>query len=384
MGIKMIYLDYAATSLPKPDCVIKAVAEAMVSFGNSSRGAYEGSMEASRVIYETREWLAELFGAESAKQVVFTANATMALNMAIQGILRPGDHVITTQMEHNSVLRPLYFVQSQGAELTILPCDSYGRISMEELIKAFRPNTRAVVCTHVSNVTGNVNDIRAIGRLCKSLHAVFVLDASQSAGVFPIHMQKDGIDIVCFTGHKSLLGPQGVGGLCLREEIKLKPMLRGGTGMFSFDKDQPEGMPERLEAGTLNGHGIAGLHEAIAYIKSYGMEQMSREGRQRAGWFYQQLKGEPLLTFYGDLEAEERGGIISLNLGTYDSAKVSYELSERFGICTRSGIHCAPLLHQALGTKGQGAVRFSFSHQTTESQVEKAVWAVKQLLAEET
>lgn len=378
----MIYFDNAATSLFKPPEVAEAVAAAITSFGNDGRGAHGAALSSSRAIYETRVLLAELFGASDPEQVVFTMNATMALNMAIKGILKPQDHVITTAMEHNSVLRPLYEMEELGVELTILPCDHLGRVSYQEMEAAIKENTRAIICTHVSNVTGNVNDIHQIGAMCKKHQLLFLLDASQSAGVFPINMEKDGISVVCFTGHKGLLGPQGTGGLCIKRGLTLRPLVSGGTGVYSFLKGQPESMPEHLEAGTRNSHGIAGLHAALTYHKKYGIARIQKKEQELARYFYESLKNEKDLIFYGDFEAKERGGIVTFNIGEYDSSLVSDELASRFEIYTRAGAHCAPRMHESMGTKEQGAVRVSFSHQNTKEEVNIAVDAVRTLIYE--
>ena len=263
----MIYLDNAATTIKKPETVVKAVTEALCTMGNSGRGAYTGALDASRVIFETRKKLADFFGAVNPRQIAFTANATESLNIAIKGILNPGDHVITTELEHNSVLRPLYEMEEKGVELTIIKSDSRGRIVYQEIEDSIRENTKAIVCTHGSNLTGNLVDIARIGQIAGNHGVLFVVDASQTAGAFPIDVQRMQIDILCFTGHKSLLGPQGTGGLYVREGIWVKPLLSGGSGVQSYRKKHPEEMPTALEAGTLNAHGIAGLCAAVHYIQ---------------------------------------------------------------------------------------------------------------------
>lgn len=381
----MIYFDNAATTLYKPDCVAEALVSALCQLGNAGRGVHGASLGAARMIYDTRVRLAELFGAECPEQVVFTANSTESLNMAIQGLFVPGDHVITTQMEHNSVLRPLYFMEEKGVELTILPADSRGNISLADLETAIRQDTRAVVCTHASNLTGNANDLEQIGKLCHEHGILLVVDASQTAGVLPIHMQDMHIDVVCFTGHKSLLGPQGTGGLCVRKGLVIRPLLMGGSGVQSYRKSHPTQMPAALEAGTLNGHGIAGLHAALGYLKEQGTEHL-RDRELALMWqFYNGVRGLPGVRIYGDFTDRRRlrAPIVALNLGNYDSGEVADELAERYGILTRSGAHCAPLMHEALGTVDQGAVRFSFSHSNTEAEVETAVAAMRELAQEE-
>lgn len=378
----MIYLDNAATTLCKPPCVIQAVTHAMTAMGNSARGAHSSALAASREVYETRCLLAELFGLKEPERVVFTLNSTMALNIAIKGLLAAGDHVITTAMEHNSVLRPLYEWQEKGVRLTILPCDELGNISYEQLEQSICADTKAVVCTHISNVTGNINDIARIGDICRRHRILFLLDASQSAGIFPINMEEMHIDVVCFTGHKSLFGPQGTGGLCVREGCEIRPLLSGGTGIHSFSRTQPEPMPTRLEAGTLNIHGIAGLRAALQYNREQTPQKMRRHEQELARYFYEALRKEPKLTFYGDCSNPNHAAIVTFNLGTYDSAEVGDELAVRFGIQTRAGIHCAPLIHRTFGTEKQGAVRVSFSYLNTMEEAEEAVQAVRTLIHE--
>ena len=262
----MIYMDNAATTMQKPPQVAEAVVRAMGTLGNAGRGASEASLGAARVIYETREQLCRLFHGEDPRQIVFTSNATESLNTVIGGLIDPEDHVITTAMEHNSVLRPLYACERMGTELTILGCDEKGNISYEKLEAAIRENTKAIICTHGSNLTGNLNDAKKIGAIAKRHGVLFVLDASQTAGHVPIDVQEMQIDVLCFTGHKGLLGPQGTGGMYVRPGVQIRPLKRGGSGIDTYNKNHPPQMPTALEAGTLNGHGIAGLNVALYYI----------------------------------------------------------------------------------------------------------------------
>ena len=379
----MIYFDNAATTMRKPECVMKAVADAMGSLGNSGRGVHGGALSASRIIYDTRVALAQLFGAESPERIAFTANSTQALNMAIKGALQPGDHVITTALEHNSVLRPLYELEDRGVELTILPADLLGNICYEDFEKEIRPNTRAIVTTHGSNLTGNLLDIERIGAIACQHGLLYIVDASQTAGVFDIDVQKMGIDILCFTGHKGLLGPQGTGGLYVREGVTLRPLLSGGSGVQTYLRSHPPQMPTALEAGTLNGHGIAGLGAAVRYIQNTGLDVI-RAKEQTLMWeFYEAVRLIPGITVYGDFGTDNRCAIVSLNIRDYDSGEVSDALSEEYGIATRPGAHCAPLMHRALGTVDQGAVRFSFSHYNTKEEIMIAVSALRELAQEE-
>ena len=375
----MIYLDNAATSLHKPETVADAVYKVLVSasVGNAARGSNEASLQALRLAVETRSRLGELFGYPHPNQVAFSMNATDSLNMAIQGLFEPGDHVITTQMEHNSVLRPLYRKEKEGVELTIVPCDERGRLCLDVLQGSIPPDTKALVCTHASNLTGNVNDLEKLGSLCHENGTLFVVDAAQSAGLLPIDMERMQIDVLCFSGHKGLLGPQGMGGICVREGVKLKPFRVGGTGIRTFDKEQPDEMPTLLEAGTLNMPGIAGLLAGVEYVLEKGTDAIFRQADAYARAFYEGVRNLPGIQVYGDFEAALRTPVVTLNLKDYDSAAVADELMQRFDIAVRSGGHCAPLMHKALKTGKQGAVRFSFSHFNTMEEVQEAVKAMR-------
>ena len=379
----MIYFDNAATTLQKPECVLRAVIEAMGTFGNPGRGVHEPALAASRAVYETRCALAQLFHGENPANIAFTANATAALNIAIKGTLNPGDHVITTAMEHNSVLRPLYELEDRGAELTILPADDRGRIDYNAFSAAIRDNTRAIVCTHGSNLTGNLLDIGKIGTIAKAHGLLFVVDASQTAGVFPIDVQKMDIDILCFTGHKGLLGPQGTGGLYVREGVDVRPLLTGGSGVQSHSKTHPAQMPTALESGTLNAHGLAGLNAGVRWLLETGIDTLRQKELDLMWAFYEGVREMPEITVYGDFSARERCPIVSLNVRDYDSSQVSDALFSQYGIATRPGAHCAPLMHDALGTGSRGGVRFSFSHYNTMEEIKIAIAALREIAREE-
>lgn len=380
----MIYLDHSATSLPKPEPVVMAVTAAMNCLGNSGRGAHSASLGASRMIYETREALSDFFGGDGPEQVVFTPNATAALNTVIQGILNPGDRAVTTAMEHNSVLRPLYRMEKQGVSLCVVPADEKGRLSMERLEQELKPGTKALFCTHASNVTGNVNDLKTIGTMCRDRGILFVADVSQSAGILPIDMKEMAIDILCFTGHKGLLGPQGTGGICVRKGVSVRPLIVGGSGILSYSREHPAQMPVALEAGTLNGHGIAGLKAALTYIREQGQDILRKKELELMWYFYDQVSRLSQVTVYGDFSSRKalRTPVVSLNIGEEDSGWAAGELAERYGIQTRAGAHCAPLMHEALKTRDRGAVRFSFSHLNTREEAEMAVYAVEQMCRE--
>lgn len=379
----MIYMDNAATTMRKPQEVIDAVTAAMCSMGNAGRGAHEASLGASRTIFGAREKLAHFFNAKQAKQIVFTANSTESLNIALKGILNPGEHVISTMLEHNSVLRPLYELQEKGIELSIIKSNLKGTVDYEDFEKEIKDNTKVIVCTHGSNLTGNLLDVKRIGVIAKKHGLLFIVDASQTAGVFPIDVQDMKIDVLCFTGHKGLLGPQGIGGMYVREGIHIRPLKSGGSGVQTYNKKHPVEMPEALEAGTLNGHGIAGLEAAVVYLEQKGIDNI-RDIEQKLMWkFYEGVKDIPNVKIYGDFSTTQRCAIVTLNIGDYDSSEVSDELLMTYGISTRAGGHCAPLMHEALATVDQGAVRFSFSHYNTDEEIAAAVRAVKELAADE-
>jgi len=374
----MIYLDNAATTLHKPPQVAEAVLHAMTTMGNAARGAHSGALEASRTVFGTREKLARLFTCQRADHVVFTANSTEALNIAISGLIHKGDHVISTDCEHNSVLRPLYRLEEErGVALDFVPADRRGLVDYADFERLMRPDTRAVVCTHCSNLTGNILDIGRIAGIAHSRGALLIVDASQTAGTVPIDMQALGVDVLCFTGHKGLMGPQGTGGLCIRPDVEIDPWKVGGSGVHSYDRHQPREYPTRLEAGTLNSHGIAGLSAALDVILERGVADIQRAEHALMQRFYDGVRGISGVTVYGDFSAPERGAIVALNIRDYDSSAVSDELAVTYGIATRPGAHCAPRMHRALGTTEQGAVRFSFSCYNTEQEVDAAIAAVR-------
>ena len=372
--ISVIYMDNAATTMHKPKAVIDAVVAAMSSMGNAGRGANEASLSASRIIYDTRERLAKLFGAENPKQIVFTMNSTESLNIAIKGLIEPGDHVITTMLEHNSVLRPLYEMEERGAKLTIIKADKQGNFSLEDMEAAITPKTKAIVCTNGSNLTGNYVDVAAVGEMAHRHGVLLIVDASQTAGVFPIDVQKMNCDFLAFSAHK-MCGPTGIGVLYGKKHLLEK--------FQTYNKKHPVEMPTALEAGTLNGHGIAGMNAALAYLEETGIDTI-REREQELMWkFYEGVKDIPNVTVYGDFSTKNRCAIVALNIGDYDSAEVSDELLTEYGISTRPGGHCAPLAHEALGNVEQGAVRFSFSHYNTDEEIETAIRAIEELAQDE-
>lgn len=376
----MIYFDNAATTLHKPREVGDYILKALQEGGNASRGATSESLYMDRLIYDTRKALQKLFQASHPRQVVFTKNSTEALNMVIKGTFAPRDHIITTDMEHNSVLRPLYELEKRGASISFLPLTERGTLQIDKLEGLLRPNSRALVVNHISNVTGVINDLAYLGEFCRKHNLLFIVDASQSAGAFPIRMEEWGIDGLCFTGHKSLYGPQGIGGLCVSERMHVRPLCTGGSGVESFSKEHPQKMPTALEAGTLNGHGIAGLRGALAYLEREGLDNLTERAQHLANRFYEGLSPCKGITFYGDFTTSHRAPIVSFTIDGHDSAEVSTYLSEAYGISTRPGAHCAPRVHETFHTEQTGMVRFSFSHTNREEEVHIAIRALKEFL----
>ena len=377
----MIYLDNAATTLKKPPEVGQAMLDALQTAGNPGRGAHEPTLHAARIVYETRAALAELFHAESPACIAFTANATQALNTAIGGLFGAGDHIITTVCEHNSVLRPLYRLRAAGAEVSFVGVDTQGRLCYEQFEQLLRPNTKGVVVTGASNVTGNRTDLAFVADFAKKHGLLLIVDAAQTAGAVPMDVQALGVDVLCFTGHKALLGPQGTGGLYVRPGLTIAPLVVGGSGVHSFDEAHPAQMPTALEAGTLNVPGLAGLGAGVRWLMEQGVDTLERREMALARQFYEAVREIPDVRLYGAFDAP-RAPIVSLNLGGEDSARVADLLWEEYGICVRAGAHCAPLMHKALGTVEQGAVRFSFSHTNTEEEVQAAARAVRALAEE--
>lgn len=376
----MIYFDNAATSLPKPPAVGQAVLAAINTFGGAGRGGHPAALAASRCLFQARKAVAGLLGS-AADRTAFTANATDSLNIATAGLLTREDHVITTALEHNSVLRPLYKLRSQGMGLSIVDIDQEGNLDYDGFRRLLRPNSKAVVCTHASNLTGTLTNLAFLADFCRENGLLLIVDAAQTAGVFPIDADKLGIDVLCFTGHKGLLGPQGTGGLCIRKGLAVQPFKVGGSGLHSYAETHPADMPEALEAGTANAHGIAGLLAGVEYILATGMDTIRNRELALAKLFRQGISAIPGVHIYGD-PARPHAPIVTLNIGSLDSGEVGDRLAALYDICVRSGAHCAPLAHLALGTESQGAVRFSFSSFNTEEEIEKGIRAVAEIAAE--
>ena len=375
----MIYLNNAATTLQKPPCVVRAVVQAMEHQGSCARGSHASELSAARTVFHTRESLARLLGFSHPERVIFTANATQALNAALWGFLRPGDHVIATDWDHNSVLRPLHaLARAHGVEVDFLPADRRGRLRYDLLESLVRPNTRLLVGTHASNLTGNLLDLQRMSAFAKKHDLVFLLDAAQTAGSTPIDMEDMGVHLLAFTGHKGLMGPQGTGGLCVARGVELRPLLSGGTGVRSFEEEQPEEYPEHLEAGTLNGHGLDGLGAAADFILETGVDTIHAHELALTKRFVQGLQELDGVTVYGDFSGD-RAPVVALNLNSWDPAAAADELSQAYDIAVRPGIHCAPRMHRALGTQDTGCLRFSFGWYTTEGDIDAALAALKEM-----
>ena len=383
----MIYLDNAATTMHKPQTVIDAVTQAMRSLGNAGRGATSGALDAARTnwnLYDLTQPIPEPHfpdGFVLKRLAEIPESDFAALNTAINGVVRPGDRVVTTVLEHNSVLRPLNRLAAErGVTVEHAGCDVNGVLDYDELERLVTPGTRAVVVTHASNVTGNAVDIARVAAMAHAAGALVIVDASQSAGTARVDMQAMGLDIVCFTGHKGLMGPQGTGGLVVAEGIDVAPWAMGGTGVHSFDALQPLEWPTRLEAGTLNGHGIAGLSAGLDFIEAQGgVEAIAAHERALADRFLAGVREIPGIKLYGAFDQPVRSAIVSLNVGDIDSAEISDALMQGWGIATRPGAHCAPLMHRALGTERQGVVRFSFGYFNTDEEVDTAIDALRDL-----
>lgn len=375
----MIYFDNAATTLRKPQAVIDAVMQAMTSFGNYGRGVHEGALSAARTVSQARQALADFFGCPDPSRVIFTANATASLNIALCGMLSEAGGVIASDYAHNSVLRPLYCLEeAHGIELKFVTAGTDGRLRYDEFERLLTRKTRAVVSTHASNLTGDMTDLYRVGDFCRKHNLLHIVDAAQTAGTFPIDMQKLGIDALCFSGHKGLMGPQGIGVLILMPGIEVRPLLVGGTGVQSHLKSQPENYPEHLEAGTLNTHGIAGLLAALHCIEDKTPQAVHAHEAALARRFYEGVCDIDGVTVYGDFTCD-RAPVVTLNIRDYGSSEVADALARDYDIAVRSGAHCAPRMHAALGTEKQGAVRFSFGYFNTEDEVDAAIEAVKEI-----
>ena len=373
----MIYFDNSATTLIKPKEVCEAVVYAMNHFGNAGRSFYDCTMEASRAVYGARDVIAKFACVEDALSVAFTSSATESLNLVINGLIDRDDHVITTVAEHNSVLRPIF---NSKCEVSFIECDEKGVLLLDNLDALLRANTKCVVATHASNLTGNISDIALLKDFCESNNLIFVLDASQTFG--GIETKASYADIICFTGHKALLGPQGTGGIICNIPQSVKITKTGGTGSNSFDQIQPHVMPDMFESGTANSHGLNGLRAGVEYVISRGVNKIHEEEMILTNAFIKGISNVEGIEFYGDIFAENRMPIVSVNIETMSSDEVAMKLWQEHSIATRPGSHCAPLLHKHFGTEERGIVRFSFSHFNTIEEIEKGISAIKKIASE--
>ncbi|MGL5330047.1 MAG: aminotransferase class V-fold PLP-dependent enzyme [Peptostreptococcaceae bacterium] len=376
----MIYLDNAATTYPKPEVVYEAVLDCMKNYGaNPGRAGHKLAMKAAREIYDTRENIAKLFNIDNPMNVIFTSNATDSLNLAIKGSVTSGDHIITTSMEHNSVIRPIKALEKHNVENTIVNCDKDGFLSIDELEKAIKPNTKLIVATHASNVCGTIIDIKEIGKIAKKHNILFLADVSQTAGVYDIDVNEMNIDMLAAPGHKCLFGPQGTGILYVRDGLKIDILKEGGTGSNSEDLFQPELVPDRYESGTNNTPGIAGLNAGIKFIFEEGIENIRKYEEELCEYMLERLDEIPSIKVYGTKDINKRAAVIALNIEGIDSGEVTFILDSEYDIATRSGIHCSPLAHTTLGTLEEGVVRFSLGYFNTKEEVDKTIQALKEI-----
>lgn len=378
-----IYLDNASTTFPKAPTVATAMSDYITNRGiNINRGSYALAYDVEDIIYTTRQRLHPLFNGHDPAHVIFTQNVTMSLNMVIKGLLKAGDHVLVSSMEHNAVMRPLTQLLDKGITFDTIPCDSTGSIQMDSIEPLIRPNTVALIINHASNVCGTIQPLESIGPICKAHNLQFIVDAAQTAGVIPIDVKACHIDALCFTGHKGLLGPQGIGGIILTKEMaqNLTPLIAGGTGSFSHLETMPTHMPDAFESGTLNLPGIIGLNEGLAYIESQGMENIHNHELALTQAFLEGLQSIDGINIVGKQNIQDRTAVVSITIDGMDPANIAYELESTYHIMTRVGLHCAPRAHQTLRTYPEGTVRFSFGYANTLKDVESALLALNTIV----
>ena len=378
-----IYLDNASTTFPKAPTVATAMSDYITNRGiNINRGSYALAYDVEDIIYTTRQRLHPLFNGHDPAHVIFTQNVTMSLNMVIKGLLKAGDHVLVSSMEHNAVMRPLTQLLDKGITFDTIPCDSTGSIQMDSIEPLIRPNTVALIINHASNVCGTIQPLESIGPICKTHNLQFIVDAAQTACVIPIDVKACHIDALCFTGHKGLLGPQGIGGIILTKEMaqNLPPLIAGGTGSFSHLETMPTHMPDAFEAGTLNLPGIIGLNEGLSYIESQGMENIHNHELALTQAFLEGLQSIDVVNIIGKQDIQDRTAVVSITIDSMDPASIAYELESTYHIMTRVGLHCAPRAHQTLGTYPEGTVRFSFGYANTHEDVVSALSALHRIL----
>ncbi len=381
-----IYLDNASTTFPKPKAVPEAMYHYMTRSGsNINRGCYDRAYAVEELVYETRQRLCSLFGGEDCRNVAFTKNVTESLNVILKGLLKPGDHVLVSSMEHNAVMRPLVQLEKQGISFSRIPCRRDGSLILEEMAPLVKKETRAVVMTHASNVCGTMMPYEQVGAFCRERGLLFIADTAQTAGVWPLDMERMKIDALAFTGHKGLLGPQGIGGFLLSEKLlpQMESLIAGGTGSISHTEVMPDFMPDRFEAGTMNLPGIVGLHAGLGWIRETGMEQIRSHELALTRQFLDGLKSmdpyEKRLRVVGKKDTEGRTGVVSVQTVRRELAQTAYELDVQYGIMTRVGLHCAPSAHQTLGTFPTGTIRFSFGWWNTGEEAAQALQALDEL-----
>ncbi|MEW9121426.1 MAG: aminotransferase class V-fold PLP-dependent enzyme [Thermotaleaceae bacterium] len=379
----MIYLDNAATTYPKPEAVYQAIDRCMREYNaNPGRSGHKMALSSGRAVYKTRELLCQLFNIENPMQIIFTANATDSLNLALKGLLKGGDHVITSSMEHNSMIRPIMALKEIGVENTVINCDERGCLTAEQVEAAIQNNTKLIAITHASNVTGGLMPIEEIGKIAKKHNVYLLVDAAQTAGVYPVDVGKMHIDLLAAPGHKGLMGPQGTGILYIAEGIELRHMKEGGTGSKSEYLTQPEMLPDRYESGTPNTPGIVGLGAGVAYILEEGIEKIRRHEEDLTEFFLEELKKMKGIKIYGPQDSKKQAAVVSINLGEEDSSEVSYVLDQAFDIAVRAGLHCAPMAHRTIGSFEQGTIRFSMGYFNTSEDIQKAIEAIKKIKEE--
>lgn len=379
--MKYVYLDNGTTSFPKAPGVAESMANYITHIGaNVNRGAYASSYDAENTVYETRELICELFHFHKPEHVVFTKNITESLNVAIKGLLQPGDHVIVSSMEHNAVMRPLNSLKDK-VEYSKIHCNELGELAADDVIAAIKPNTRAVIMTHASNVCGTILQLEKVGEICRKNNILFIIDSAQTAGFLPIDFHKLHADFIGFTGHKSLLGPQGIGGFLVSDDVatEMKPFIDGGTGSLSDAEIQPTYMPDKFEAGTLNIPGIFGLNAALKYLLDHTVKEIQKQEMFLLQHFLEGVANMNGIQLIGKEGTEGRTGIVSLDFIHDDNGMVAHTLSKEYGVLTRSGLHCAPSAHKTLGTFPNGTVRFSISHFTTLKEIDYAIDCINRI-----
>lgn len=378
-----VYLDNAATSYPKAPGVAESMSDYILNVGcNVNRGVYSGAHAAQSVVFETREMLCELFNFDKTENVVFTKNITESLNVLIKGLLKPGDHVIVSSMEHNAVMRPLVSMSKLGIEFDRVPCNVDGSMETCLLEARIKPNTKAVIMTHASNVCGTILPLEKVGRICREHNLFFIIDSAQTAGFLDLDFKALNADAIAFTGHKSLLGPQGMGGFVINDKLasSVAPFIEGGTGSLSDSEEQPEYMPDKFESGTMNLPGVFGLHASLKHLKEIGLEEIRHTEMSLAKRFIDKVNMMNDVRIAGINGTEGRTASISLDFKKFDNSEISFTLSNDYGIMTRCGLHCSPSAHKTLGTFPQGTVRFSFSHFNTEKEIDYAIDSINKCI----